>query len=114
MNIETLENILKVGETTCIEFKRAGDGAKNDTFETVCSFLNRLGGDILLGVTDDGEVIGIPENSVEQIIRNIINVTNDSNLLNPSFYVCPEAIRYNGKTIIHIHVPQSSDNSICP
>ena len=32
MNIETLENILKVGETTCIEFKRAGDGAKNDTF----------------------------------------------------------------------------------
>ena len=77
MNIETLENILKVGETTCIEFKRAGDGAKNDTFETVCSFLNRLGGDILLGVTDNGEVIGIPENSVEQIIRNIINVTND-------------------------------------
>ena len=109
MNIETLENILKVGETTCIEFKRAGDGAKNDTFETVCSFLNRLGGDILLGVADDGEVIGIPENSVEQIIRNIINVTNDSNLLNPSFYVCPEAIRYQDKTIIHIHVPQSSE-----
>ena len=87
VNIETLENILKVGETTCIEFKRAGDGAKNDTFETVCSFLNRLGGDILLGVTDDGEVIGIPENSVEQIIRNIINVTKRLQFVE-SFVLC--------------------------
>ena len=29
MDIKILENILKVGETTCIEFKRAGDGAKD-------------------------------------------------------------------------------------
>ena len=91
MGIKTFENILKAGETTCIEFKRAGEGAKNDTFETVCSFLNRLGGDILLGVTDNGDVIGIPENTVEQIIRNIINITNDPNLLSPSFYLCPVA-----------------------
>ena len=91
MGIKTFENILKAGETTCIEFKRAGEGAKNDTFETVCSFLNRLGGDILLGVTDNGDVIGIPENTVEQIIRNIINITNDPNLLSPSFYFCPIA-----------------------
>ena len=109
MDIQKLENLLKTGETICVEFKRAGDGAKNDTFETICSFLNRMGGDILLGVSDDGKVIGLPPNSAEQIIRNIINITNDSNLLNPSFYVYPEAICYQKKTIIHIHVPQSSD-----
>ena len=94
MDMQKLENLLRTGETICVEFKRAGDGAKNDTFESICAFLNRMGGDILLGVSDDGKVIGIPPNSAEQIIRNIINVTNDSNLLNPSFYVYPEAISY--------------------
>ena len=109
MNIQEVESLLKTGETICIEFKRAGNGAKNDTFETICAFLNRIGGDILLGVSDDGKVIGIPPDSAEQIIRNIINVTNDPNLLNPSFYVYPEAVCYQDKTIIHIQVPQSSD-----
>ena len=109
MDREKLENLLRTGETICIEFKRAGNGAKNDTFETICAFLNRIGGDILLGVSDDGKVLGLPSNSAEQIIRNIINITNDPNLLNPSFYVYPEAISYQNKTIIHIQVPQSSD-----
>ena len=41
------------GENVCIEFKRGGNGAQKDTFETICAFLNRFGGDVFLGVADN-------------------------------------------------------------
>ena len=63
MDINTLESILKIGETVAVEFKRCGNGIENDTYESVCSFLNRFGGDLFLGVLDNGEVKGIPEKS---------------------------------------------------
>lgn len=49
MTIENLQTILKIGETVAVEFKRCGNGIENDTYESVCSFLNRFGGDIFLG-----------------------------------------------------------------
>lgn len=45
MNHETLRSILKIGETVAVEFKRCGNGIESDTYETVCSFLNRFGGE---------------------------------------------------------------------
>ena len=58
MNKQKLESILKIGETIAVEFKRCGNGIDNDTYESVCSFSNRFGGDIFMGVLDDGTVIG--------------------------------------------------------
>ena len=54
MDSKTLQSILAV------EFKRCGNGIESDTYETVCSFLNRFGGDIFMGVLDDGTVVGVP------------------------------------------------------
>lgn len=54
MNLNELQAILTIGETVAVEFKRCGSGIENDTYETVCSFLNRFGGDLFLGVLDDG------------------------------------------------------------
>ena len=61
MEIKELESILTIGETVAVEFKRCGNGIENDTYETVCSFLNRFGGDLFMGILDDGTVVGIPE-----------------------------------------------------
>ena len=77
MTKEDFESVLKVGEHIGVEFKRGGNGAQNDTFETICAFLNRFGGDIFLGVTDDGKVVGVPEGEVEPIKRHIVNVASD-------------------------------------
>ena len=52
MEQERFKEILEIGETIRVEFKRCGNGIESDTYETVCSFLNRFGGDIFLGVTD--------------------------------------------------------------
>jgi len=42
-----------------LEFKRAADSLPESFFETVCAFLNRDGGLIVLGVEDDGSVSGV-------------------------------------------------------
>ena len=109
MDIKEFETILKVGEHIAVEFKAAKGGPKDDMYETVCSFLNRFGGDIFLGVADNGEVVGIPDGAVESTIKNVIKVTNNRELLNPTFYVYPEAFKYKGRNVVRIHVPQSSD-----
>ena len=46
-------------EGLALEFKRAAGSLPESFFETVCAFLNRDGGLIVLGVEDDGSVSGV-------------------------------------------------------
>ena len=70
MNYEQdIKTLLTIGENIVIEFKRAGNGPEHDTFESICAFLNRQGGDVLLGVTDDGKVIGLPPKAALSNLR---------------------------------------------
>ncbi|MBO7619790.1 MAG: putative DNA binding domain-containing protein, partial [Victivallales bacterium] len=109
MTSEQLEPYLMAGESTCIEFKQCGGNPSWDIFESFCAFLNRDGGDLFLGITDDGKIIGVPENACESIIKNLIKVMNDPNLLDPPFCVLPEVIDCSGRKIIRLHVPKSAD-----
>jgi len=43
MIMDSMKSILTIGETNTVEFKRCGNGIESDTYETVCSFLNRYG-----------------------------------------------------------------------
>ena len=97
------------GENTCIEFKQCGGNPSWDIFETFCAFLNRDGGDLFLGITDDGKIVGVPENACESIIKNLIKVMNDPNLLDPPFCVLPEVVDCSGRKVIRLHVPKSAD-----
>lgn len=49
MDLNKLQSVFTIGETVSVEFKRCGNGIESDTYETVCSFLNRFDGDIFLG-----------------------------------------------------------------
>ena len=109
MTDERLETLLELGENIAVEFKRCGNGIESDTYESVCSFLNRFGGDIFLGVLDDGTVEGVPEQAVTDNIRNFVKMANNPDIINPTVYLVPEKIVYNGKCIIYIHVPPSSE-----
>jgi hypothetical protein len=46
---DSIFKLIESGEGECVEFKTASKGVYDGTFETVCSFCNHLGGDILLG-----------------------------------------------------------------
>lgn len=59
-------------ETIAVEFKRCCNGIESDTYETVCSFLNRFDGDIFMGVLDNGTVVGIPKKAAPDMVKNFI------------------------------------------
>ncbi len=109
MTPEEIRQYLRAGENTCLEFKRCGGNPSADIFESYCAFLNRDGGDLFLGVLDDGKVVGVPEQAADSIVRNLIKVMNDPNRFDPTFYVLPEVLDYDGRTIIHLRVPRSSN-----
>ena len=75
MNLEQIKSLLKTGENIGVEFKRCGNGIESDTYETVCSFANRFGGDIFCGVLDDGSIQGLNENSLQSTIKNLNLIT---------------------------------------
>ena len=109
MTPERIRQLLLLGENIAIEFKRCGNGIDADTYESVCSMLNRFGGDILLGVENDGTVVGLPPNAVPDMARNFISCISNPAFLSPTIYLIPDILEYEGKTIIHVHVPMDGE-----
>ncbi len=108
MTPEVVLQKIKQGESNKQEFKRCGGSIEKDVLETVCSFLNRFGGDIMLGVLDNGIICGVPEKSAENLMRNLTNLCNDPKLFDPVCVVTCEAVEIEGKTVIVVNVPPSS------
>ena len=52
MTVEKLEELLQAGEGFTIEYKECVNELNNSVFETVCSFSNRYGGYMLLGIKE--------------------------------------------------------------
>lgn len=110
MDLNILQSVLEIGETIGVEFKRCGNGIESDVYESVCSFLNRFGGDIYMGVLDDGTVIGVPEKAAPDMVKNFIKTVSNPMLFSPTVYLVPEIIKYDDThTIIHVHVPPSAE-----
>ncbi|MDR1940197.1 MAG: putative DNA binding domain-containing protein [Clostridiales bacterium] len=108
MDVKRFRLTLAVGENIAVEFKRGGK-IDDDTYQTICSFLNRFGGDIYFGVEDNGTVCGVAKNAVSDIIKNIIKMVGNQEVINPTVYLAPEAFDYEGKTVVQIHIPPSSE-----
>lgn len=108
LNLNDFLVCLKQGEDISTEFKRCGTLPKSDTFQTICSFANRQGGTLFLGVLDDGTVLGIDASRSLEIQRNIVNVINNPKLFNAPPMLEFEELHYEEKTVIRIWVPVSS------
>ncbi len=67
MKIDNLIKIISNGENISAEFKESKKKVNKDVYATVCAFLNRCGGHLFLGVKDNGEIVGIDSDYVEQI-----------------------------------------------
>ena len=67
MTEQELSLIFSAGENISVEFKKSTTDVTKDVYETVCSFSNRDGGHIFLGVCDDGTVLGVDPSCVDKI-----------------------------------------------
>jgi ATP-dependent DNA helicase RecG len=105
---EGIRKLIKQGETINLEFKSSENKLPSNLFETVCAFLNREGGKILLGVDDTGKILGVNENAVNKLLKEITDSANNPEKLNPPYILFPKPIVLDGKTLILIDVPRSS------
>ena len=108
MDFQQIEYILGKGEGLTVEFKQSSTQLPNSLFETVSAFLNRNGGTILLGVSDSGEILGIDENKVEAMCKNLVNLSNNNAKLDPVFLLQASVVEIESKKIIYVFVPCSS------
>jgi ATP-dependent DNA helicase RecG len=107
----TASHILKIiqqGESKTVEFKTSKDKLNKDTFETICAFLNRNGGHIILGVNDKKEIVGVNESAIPELLDTIAKNANNPQKLSPPYYFSPEIIEIEDKKVIVIFIPESS------
>ncbi|MFC5853468.1 helix-turn-helix domain-containing protein [Streptomyces chlorus] len=111
--VADLADSLGTCETPTLEFKRTAkrDGKRGDAIgNAVCAMANDLagkgGGDILIGVADDGSPIDDVDVS-DRTLLALTDLRDDGRILDrPSFTV--QAAVYRGKPVVHIHVEASA------
>ena len=117
---ERVANIIRQGESHFREFKSAVDGkpgqtcawfsTKNichDIGEALVAFANADGGDLLVGVEDDGEVTGVPHNDddISTMLRSPVTHVHAANLL-PLAQAVP--LKIDDKTVLLFSVAKGT------
>ena len=106
MNSKEIKHLIQNGEKTDVEFKESKNTLTKDVFDTVCSFNNRNGGHILLGVNDKREIVGVSKDKVDKVIKEFTTAINNPQKIYPPLYLLPEIFEIEGKQIIYIRVPE--------
>ncbi|MDR1978372.1 MAG: putative DNA binding domain-containing protein, partial [Synergistaceae bacterium] len=96
-----------------LEFKTCRNQLNRDVYETVCAFLNRYGGTILLGVRDDGAVQGIEPIAAEAIRKDFVTAVNNPQKISPPTYLSVDEVMMEGKCLLRVYVPESSQVHRC-
>lgn len=109
MTIKQIEKLITSGEKIDVEFKQSENKLNKDVYESVCSFNNRDGGHIILGVMDKTkEICGVNPEKIDKIKKDFTTAINNSNKINPPMYLVPEEFKIDGKVIIYIRVPEGT------
>ncbi|MDO9289866.1 MAG: ATP-binding protein, partial [Thermodesulfovibrionales bacterium] len=95
-----MKKALASGESETVEFKTSFD---KNTIETLVAFANTRGGDVLIGVSDRGEIKGIQIS--KETVQNWVNEAKQYT----SQAIIPDAetIKIKGKNIVILSVPES-------
>jgi ATP-dependent DNA helicase RecG len=108
MTLEELKAHLNAGRGEQLEFFECRSGFDYRMFDTVCAFLNSKGGLVVVGVNSSGELKGIEPGSIDAYQREIIKASNNPGIINPPFILHPERFRIDGRDLIAVWVPISS------
>ncbi len=113
MTTELMRQLLSKDEKITIEYKECQNGIYDDVYETVCSFSNRYGGYIIMGVKDGGVPIGLNRNMVKDMKKNFVNQLNNPDKMSPTLYLSIEELEYDGMMLLWVYVPPTSTVEKC-
>ena len=75
--------LIQQGEGHTIEFKKSTTDITKDVYDSICSFSNRDGGHVFLGVKDDGTILGIQPDRTDQMKKDFVTSINNENKMFP-------------------------------
>ena len=110
---QQIRELIRKGEGLDLEFKTCRNQLNRDAYETVCAFLNRHGGTLLLGVQDNGVIQGIEPDAAAQIRKNFVTAINNPQKISPPTYLAVDEVTVAGKPLLRIYVPESSQVHRC-
>ncbi|MEZ0485473.1 AlbA family DNA-binding domain-containing protein [Fibrella aquatica] len=100
----TLSDLIARGEGTQLEFKSTLSTPYRIA-RTLTAFSNTSGGTLLIGVADDGKIVGIESEYKE--MEKIERATDF--LIEPSITISYETRRQDGKTVLLLTIPESDE-----
>ena len=112
LNEEELEQLLKGGESTRVEFKESlGGSAPNDIREAICAYANdlpdnRRPGVIFVGANDDGIAVGLA--ITDELLRQLADMKTDGNIVPPPSLVVTKLAVPEGEVAAVIVQPSDS------
>ena len=108
MNLEHIRKLLITGENIMLEYKECKAALTKEVYVTVCAFLNRFGGELLLGVNNAGIITGVDAGKIDKIKKEFVTAINNPTKLSPTTYLTIEEFMVDSKHILYIYVPPSS------
>src|ERR1035438_590169 len=115
MDTNSLTTRIKHGETAALEFKsslrwnlranRTDRSIENAVLKTVAAFCNTNGGELLIGVADNGEIIGVDRDSFpnsDKFLLHLGNILTDRIRPETVEYVEYKMIALEGRAVCHV------------
>ncbi|HVI90717.1 MAG TPA: RNA-binding domain-containing protein [Dongiaceae bacterium] len=105
MSMDIVRKRIAAGENETTEFKL--DNRSTTTIaKVVCGFLNCKGGTVYIGVTDEGQPIGVSGSVDEQALALELSVRTE---ISPRALFSAEVINLDDRRLIAIEVPEGKD-----
>lgn len=87
MNKSTILKMISKGESLTVEFKHGSITDISAIYRVMCAFANSKGGHIILGVDDNGTIVGCESKCVD-VIKKLINEKHVDDIVSPA--ITPE------------------------
>ena len=104
-----IKELIQNGENVNVELKTASNSLPKNLFETVCSFLNTVGGYIILGVNDKKEIIGIEKEYIDRLKKDFTSKCNNEEIINPIIFCELKEVEIDGKILLYAFIEESKD-----
>lgn len=97
-----IDDLIEDGESYCQDFKYHVSTARKIA-KTLVAFANTFGGKLLIGVKDNGKVIGIESDEERYMIETAARY-----YCHPQVNFTIQDWIYDGKTVLEVNIPQST------
>jgi len=106
MDLKDLHEVIGRGEDSSLQLKVRFDSVDQLAAE-LCAFSNSEGGRILVGVSDNGDIVGLDRSQMQKLNQDISNACSQK--IDPPISVTTENVVVGDKLVVIIDVPRGAN-----